>query len=369
MEVYCMKMSKIPLLFFLSLHIYLSGCGGNNSPASQGVTGLESDRLPKSGIEHVIHISVDGLQSLAISTLGESNLPGLYYIRRNGSFTDNARTDDRFTTTLPNHISQFTSRPVSGLDGHNFNINTNALNVTIHTNKKSYVTSVFDMVHDYGLSTALYTSKTKFELFKSSWGPEFGAFDRVLPDSGQNKIDSYVKNVSTDLLTDLFIQDLTNNKYNYAFLHLKDPDSKGHEFGWSLTENSEYLKSVEKVDVNISKVIGFINSNTDFQNTTILIVTADHGGQFDTLSHAFYRTNNEFEAGVIPFYIYGVTIPAGMDLYSWNPGLTQDPGITHPLFSDASQPIRNGDVGNLCMELLGLPNIPGATIDSLSYPW
>jgi hypothetical protein len=54
-----------------------------------------------------------------------------------------------------------------------------------------------------------------------------------------------------------------------------------------------------------------------------------------------------------------------------NAGVRFDPGTANVDQTSPTQPIRNGDVGNLALELLGLGPIPGSTINanqSLSIP-
>ena len=376
-----MKLTKNLLL--LVTIVSLAACihNKNNATSSEepgstneipvGMTGFESDRISGLGIEHVIHISVDGLHPSAITTLGATRLPAFYRLRVNGSFTDNARTDGDFAYTLPNHTSQLTGWPVNGEKGHNWNLNYGAtdFNITLHELKGRYVSSVFDVVHDFGLSTALYTSKSKFVLFKNSWDKNNAAIDAVLPDSGRNKIDSYFFDANTENLVTQFIQDLEANKYNYAFIHLADPDVAGHEDAWSLVQDSQYLKSVERVDSLLQSILELIDQDLSFKNSTVLILTADHGGEFGTKLHFLLRDSGNMDSGVVPFYIYGKLIPAGEDLYSWNPNLTLDPGSRHPENDDEFQPVRNTDTANLVLELLGLPNVPGSSVDNLNFPY
>lgn len=368
-----MKKLPVNLLVLLIAVIALGSCF-HDEPEDEipvGMVGKESDRITGLGIEHVIHISVDGLHPSAITTLDSVNLPGFYRIRVEGAYTDNARTDGKYAYTLPNHSSQLTGRPVDGANGHAwiFPEDLSEFGVDLHENKGGYVTGVFDIVHDFGLSTALYTGKSKFVLFDDSWDGNSAAIDAVEPDSGRDKIDKYVLDLNTASLVDRFLADLAVNKYNYAFLHLKDPDTAGHEFTWSLDPGSAYLQAVERVDDMLVKILDFIDTNTDFNDSTVLILTADHGGEFGTQIHFLSRSDGLLDSGVVPFYIYGKLVMPAVDLYTWNPNTTVDPGSSHPYNNDEFQPIRNGDAANLVLELLGLPNVPGSSINNLNFPY
>ena len=70
------------------------------------------------------------------------------------------------------------------------------------------------------------------------------------------------------------------------------------------------------------------------------------------------------DSGIIPFYVWGVSIAAGVDLYELNPNTRLDPARSIPSMSAPVQPIRNGDAGNLALQLLGLPVIPNSTINA-----
>src|SRR4030095_3019435 len=140
-------------------------------------------------IEHVIHISVDGLHPAAIPALmsqgqsqGQILVPNFSRLRTQGAFTDNARTDPEVAYTMPNHASQLTGRHMSGDDGHGWGLNddpgepwTLHLSKSLQTGRISYIASVFDVIHDNGLSTALYANSVDFTIFDRSWNNRNGA--------------------------------------------------------------------------------------------------------------------------------------------------------------------------------------------------
>ena len=314
--------------------------------------------------DHVIHISVDGLYAPAINHLGEQ-LPNYSRLIREGASTLNARTDFDFTTTLPNHTSQFTGRQVTRNNGgHGWEINVDpGMDVTIHSNAGEYISSIFDVAHDAGLSTTLFTSKEKFLIFKRSWNQIHGAFDSSGTDYGKNKIDHYEFNDTTSQLVTSFINDLDNNNRHYSFLHLRDPDSAGHKFTWSLAPGSQYLTAVAVTDNYLGQILSFVESNGNYKNSTAVILTSDHGGLIGTFSHVI----NNYQSQTIPFFVWGENV-TDIDLYALNQCTSTPPGQKAlPDYSQQLQPVRNSDAANLALSLLNLPPIPGSSIRTIRH--
>jgi len=315
-------------------------------------------------IQYVIHISVDGLRPDAITNLGAANLPSFYRMRTEGAFTDNARTDYDYTITLPSHVTELTSRPVNNAAGHNWTGNGDpSPGQTLATNKGSYVAGAFDVAHDNALRTGLYASKTKFSLFRDSWDATHGAADTTGANNGQNKIDTYLENGDTASLVSTLVANMKASPFNYTFLHLTDPDTTGHSSGWDPAVGSNYSNTIKTMDSRLGSLFDMIDDPVNgLMGKTAIILTADHGGgeAGTSTNHGDETKLNDYR---VPFYVWGPGITAGADLYILNSGVRQDPGTGRPPITDAIQPIRNGEAGNLSLQLLGLGPIDGSTFD------
>ncbi len=308
------------------------------------------------GADYVVALSVDGLGSTYLQTMVEAGkLPHFKQLQAESAGTTNARNDYDVSVTLPNHTSMVTSRRIKGVDGHNWTNNTNpAKGVTLHSHKGSYVASVFDVAHDHGLRTGVWATKTKFSLFPDSYNDVNGAPDTTGQDNGRKKVDySYIK--SSVELTDNFVSYMATNPCQFAFVHFGECDGAGHKDGWG---SDPYYAALVMLDGQLGRIMDFIATNVNLKGKTTLIVTADHGGagkdHHDTSKPLDYT---------IPFYVWGVGTHPG-DLYAMNADCRQAPGEGRPDYAAPKQPIRNGEVGNLALSLLGLPPIPGSMIDA-----
>jgi hypothetical protein len=105
-------------------------------------------------------------------------------------YNPNFPGDANYAITLPNHVTMITSRGVAGEAGHNWSSNSDPSPTdTIASNKGSYVAGGFDVAHDNGLRTGIWSGKSKFGLFQQSFGPLTGAPDATGFDNGRDKID------------------------------------------------------------------------------------------------------------------------------------------------------------------------------------
>jgi hypothetical protein len=319
-------------------------------------------------VDHVILISVDGLRADLLSDLMANDVDGDYASFQRfvdeGATTFNARTDYTYTNTLPNHTCMMTGRPVSQPEGqpdathHGYTRNVDPLPTdTLHNQGNpavSYVASAFDVAHDHGLETALYASKSKFVIFEQSYDAANGATDLTGPDDGPDKIDTYENGSSAEIHAAL-LEDLAAAPARFSFVHYRDPDSAGHASTWG---SAAWNASVKTVSGYVGDILDAVQATPQLRGRTVIILTTDHGG-----TGYGHTSASDWRNYTIPFFVWGAGVYPGVDLYALNLAVRLDPGAGRPSYNDPP-PIRNGESGNLAMDLLGLPSVPGSTINA-----
>jgi hypothetical protein len=303
-------------------------------------------------VEHVVLVSVDGLNPDAIRKLGRTGAPTFHRLLARGAATLNARTVHDATQTLPNHTSMVTGRPVIAAGGHRVTFNEDN-GSTVHARAGTYVASAFDVVHDSGGRTALYSGKEKLDFLDRSWNAAHGAVDRTGADNGRDKIDVY-RRAAPSVLTDALISALRSAPPDFAMLHLRGPDSVGHAQGYM---SPAYVREVAATDRLIGRLLNAIAGRASLASSTVVVVTSDHGGLGFSHADATKRVNY-----TIPFFVWGRGVAAGANLYALNPDRA-NPGTSRPTYAAARQPVRNAEAGNLVTELLGLRAVPGSRIN------
>ena len=201
------------------------------------------------------------------------------------------------------------------------------------------VSSVFRVVHNASRRTALFASKTKFSLFERSW------------DAG---IDRYRMRFDNARLARLTRKDMLGHNRGFTFLHLSAPDNAGHARGWG---SRAYLDAVRATDRRLGRIVRTINAHGRLSKHLVLLVTADHGGAGKNHDDATRLVDFR-----VPFLVWGPTVARGANLYQLNPDYA-NPGERRTSYADSRQPVRNGAVANLALDLLGLGAVRGSEHD------
>jgi arylsulfatase A-like enzyme len=150
--------------------------------------------------------------------------------------------------------------------------------------------TLFSVVHEAGLSTAMVVGKLKLEHLNLP-----GSVDNF--DYAGFTDRQVVREAVTVIQTDM--PDL-------LFIHLPDVDSAGHALGWM---SPGQLLAVSLTDRLIGEIVAALEAQ-GYLSQTLLIITADHGGS------GFKHGSDSPEDLTIPWLAVGPGVPAGVTLRS-----------------------------------------------------
>lgn len=301
-----------------------------------------ASRVENPSERQVLAISVDGLNPRTLRRLGRGRAPHLWRLVDEGAATLNARTSVEQTVTLPNHTGMVTGRRIKRRHGgHGVTWNHHRPGSTVQEAAGHGVGSVFSRVARAGRRTALFATKQKLSLFARSW-----------PDG--------VHRVTIRPGDDLGVlrrarADLVRRDRAFTFLHLGGPDAAGHQHGF---RSRGYRRAVRRVDELVGKLLRAVDRKPALRDLTILL-TADHGGPRGTTHHGRADRPANY---TVPFLAWGPGI-ASAGLYRINPDYRY-PGSSRPGYQWGRQPVRNGDLANLALDLLGLGPVPGSLMNA-----
>lgn len=297
-------------------------------------------REPASSSARVLAISIDGLNTDALTQLGSAGAPSFTRLLAEGASTINARTAYEQNVTLPNHTGMLTSRRIDRrYGGHGVTWNDDRRRMTVSRAAGHPVRSVFSEVNASGGSSALFSTKSKFGIFQRSW---------------KRGVDRFVVRGAQQALVRTAIADLVSDDRAFTFLHLSLPDRFGHTHGGM---SAQYLAAVRRTDRHVGQLLAAIGASPDLTEHLTVVLTADHGFHVGSTNHAAKLLDNYR----IPFVTWGAGVRTG-DLYDLNPDY-RDPGTKRPTYAAKRQPVRNADLGNLALDLLGLKAIPGSELN------
>jgi hypothetical protein len=302
---------------------------------------------------HAVVLSLDGLTSRALAAAAAAGTaPHLQSLIAGGSSTMNARTEAEGTGRLSTLTGMLTGRPIDPALGGTGVGWPGDPGGTVAEAAGHYVSSIFDIVHNAGRSTALYSSRRSVSRLATSWDATHGGIDPYGLDNGTSKIDRFVKADSDTQLVDSLVSQLTTKAPTLAVGQLSALSYAGRHHGFS---SAEYAAALTAEDALVGRVADAIAASPELAGHTLLIVTANRGGSGKaadpTTVPSVYR---------VPLLVTGPGVPMGGDLYTMNPQYT-DPGSTNPGY-DLPSPIRNTFVADLVTKQLALPPVPGSTM-------
>lgn len=303
------------------LALTLAGCGAKDSstppadtpsapkPASstpapaaapKSAPSAAASPAPATGPVRVVLISVDGLRPDMITP---EHMPRHVHLMSQGVTARLASTILQ-SDTLPSHAAMLSGRGVAahGLTWNSYKQNRGFIRVP----------TVFSMAREHGLSTAMIVGKQKLRHIAGPQSVDHFERPSYLCGGVARRAAEYFTAETPDLL----------------FVHFSDPDEYGHSHGWM---SKEYIKAAENSDECLGVVLDAIDKSPAAAHT-LVIVTADHGGEARVHSNGRAAVN-----GHIPWIARG-------------PGIA--PG------SVIEEPVVTFDTAATTLAALGLPILP-----------
>ena len=320
----------------------------------------------RTGFDHVVLVSVDGCRPDAIDGPEDGPLPGFRRVLR-GPHTLQARADADTTVTVPNHVSMVTGRPVAGPSGHGWRENTDPPAArhggTLHKQAGAYVSSMFDVAHDHGLATAAVVTKPKFAILAQSFDAANGAPDATGTDDGRGKIDLYACARTSRMAREATVSWLRSGlPRSLTLLHFAAPDAAGHGSGWDMAPGSAYRKGIAEVDAELDALLAAIDADDRLRGKVAVVLTADHGGGVPARNHTEAREPVNF---LVPLAVWLGADGPSVELAAANADTrTVLPADRHAGNDITPPPIRTAEAGNVALQLLGLPPIPGSVANA-----
>ena len=206
--------------------------------------------------------------------------------------------------------------------------------------------------------------KNRLAICDRSWDATNGALDTTGADNGRDKIDigTIVEAggnaaATPGMLASFVAAIQAGTLKNFTLFQISDTDYAGHSAGWT-TAAGTYRNVMKVADGWLGQILDAVQNNAALAGKVAIMLTADHGGGGNT------PNNTHLDAPLqgnytIPFFLSAPGIAGGSSIYGWLENRF-DPAAARPLYTDARQPVRNGDVANLSAALLGLPSVPGS---------
>ena len=187
---------------------------------------------PGNPIDHVIAISIDGLNPAAITKLGEVPHARIPPADARGFLHCDARTVREKTSTLPNHTTMLTGRPSTrGAEAMDTPRTSTTVapsiaqqNITLPASSTwSTITAV---------QRPVFAAKTRFKIYQRTWNSH-GARDLVGANDGRAKIDRFTIDRNNARRVAKLTAELRRKPRELTFVHLSLPDRVGHARGFA----------------------------------------------------------------------------------------------------------------------------------------
>jgi len=278
---------RIIALVFLSAIVarwvsHAAPAGAAGTPSENVRNALPATNEPGAFVKRAVIISIDGLRP---DLLLRARTPHLRGLMEQGSYTMWARTTE-MSITLPSHTSM-----VTGVTPDYHRIIWNYYIKNVYPD----VPTIFELAQRMGYTTALCSGKTKFH--------------ELCSPGSVNWTDVFWENATRKVGPDLDTAEaacsiLRRYQPNVLFMHLGQVDETGHGIGWATPQQ---IAAIERADAAVGQLMDALREMQLFDQT-LIIISADHGGQGKT------HGPNDPRSRHIPWIAVGPGIKKDYDL-------------------------------------------------------
>jgi Type I phosphodiesterase / nucleotide pyrophosphatase len=253
------------------------------TPTPTEVAGVPDERKPlpvSCHPEQVILISIDALRADSVTT--HHVLPILGELAQDGAYDWQA--DTIFPSiTNPGHASMLT-----GLNAEHHGVRSNA--AEDYPYPYLQVKSIFNYLKDQDPSARniAIVGKKRMVIFNQ-------------PDA----VDQFYQFTKSQQVADAAIKATKRNKFKLLFIHLPDPDSAGHEYGF---ESEQYLNTVKRQDKILHQILNALTAKGIY-SSSLIIIGSDHAGE--GTGHGDYKDLDRW----FPFVMAGPCVKNGFDIH------------------------------------------------------
>jgi predicted AlkP superfamily pyrophosphatase or phosphodiesterase len=239
---------------------------------------------PVPAIERVLIISIDGCRP---DLLLRADTPTIHGLLPRASFSFWARTTAE-SVTLPSHVSMLT-----GVVPIKHEIQWNKDLPLEHPVYPSYPT-LFQLAKQAGYTTGLVAGKGKFVALAVP-----GSLDwQFIPNSPKSE---------DPVVAEQAVRMIHEHRPQVLFVHFPTVDNVGHAKGWA---SAEQLAALAQVDGCVGQILAALDEEK-LTDSTLLIITADHGGA--GISHG----PDDPRSRHIPWIAVGPGIRRNLDLTTY----------------------------------------------------
>lgn len=293
------------------------------------------------GVKRVVVVDLQGVRS---GPVRGGHAPMLASLLTKGAGTLQARPDNDNVSALPNTVSMLSGRPVPTTKGGH-GITSNGYRRTVHEAAGQYVSSVFDIAHNLGMRTALFSADPNAALARRTWDSSAAGRDSWGVDNGRYKIDAVLTGRSdADTLTAARTS-IATRPARVTVVQFGGALAAGKRYGFG---SAAYYGAVERADRRLARVINAVNANPATAGSTLVIATSTALG------------TSRFGWG-LPLVAWGPSVERGGNLYAMNPRYTSPGWLRVP---SNGWPINVGTIGNLVATSLTLPLVPRSRLNT-----